>query len=169
MFVFIAAVLIAAVLLAERKKARGDGLSAEELERGGGANPGNSGSYGDSLKPHTSGQEWSNILVNRFGNYTQYGQNGGYMNTVACTDKYATTGLTGIWAAMNYQKFGLSSLPCGSRYLVTDPRTGRTTVVVITDGGGSEGLDIDDAGYRELFPSASQDGLVGGMTVRRLE
>lgn len=108
------------------------------------------------------GGSWTNMKVNRFGDYTAFGQGQGWMGTVACTGKIAPP--AGLWAAMNFQAFGLSSLPCGMGLTVTNPATGASVHVTVVDGGGSLGLDLDNQAYAAIMP-AGTDGIVGGITV----
>ena len=84
-------------------------------------------------------------MINRFGDYRRFGQGkaGGAMKTVTCTG--IPGNYEGLWTAANAKKLGFPRVPCGVRLRVTDPATKRSTVVVVADGGGSEGLDLDDA------------------------
>lgn len=79
-----------------------------------------------------------------------------------CQDAFPH-GHDGIWTAAN-PRLGLK---CGSKLRVTDPQTKKTQELVVMDGGGSEGLDIDDIGYRNLVPPGF-DGLRKGYTVELL-
>jgi len=110
-----------------------------------------------------SGKKWTGIQLNRFGDYAAYGQGGkSAMKTVACTGlpgKY-----DGFWTAMNTSKFGFTALPCGTKLRVT--AGGKSVDVVVADGGGSEGLDLDDRAYKTLFSTG--DGLRPGATVEQL-
>lgn len=110
----------------------------------------------------SSGGTWTNIKINRFGDYTNFGQGQGWMGTVACTGRIPPP--AGEWTAMNFQAFGLPSLPCGMGLTVTNPATGASVRVTVVDGGGSDGLDLDNAAYAVLVPPGT-DGIVGGITV----
>ncbi len=107
-----------------------------------------------------------NVMVNRFGDYRRFGQGSaaGKMSVVTCTGQAGN--YAGLWTAANHQKLGFPRVPCGLRLRVTDPATGRSTTVVVADGGGSEGLDLDDAAYRQLY--ADGDGLRAGAVVEIL-
>jgi hypothetical protein len=112
-------------------------------------------------------KKWSNVTINRFGSYKNFGQGRGFAGTVACTAQFPK-GQPGIWTAINPQVMGFgSSVPCGAKLRVTDPRTGKSQELVVMDGGGSDGIDIDDDGYRALVPE-NYDGKRGGYTVERL-
>jgi hypothetical protein len=108
-----------------------------------------------------------NVTVNRFGDYRNFGQGKppGAMATVTCTG--VPGDYAGLWTAANYQKLGFPRVPCGLRLRVTDPATKRSTTVVVADGGGSEGLDLDDAAYRQLY--ADGDGLRPGALIEVLK
>jgi hypothetical protein len=104
-------------------------------------------------------------MINRFGDYRNFGQGKKTMKTVTCTGipgNYA-----GLWTAANHTKLGFPRVPCGLRLRVTDPATKRSVVVVVADGGGSEGLDLDDAAYKQLY--AGGDGLRPGAVVEVLK
>ena len=112
-----------------------------------------------------SGKTWTNIQLNRFGDYAPYGQGGNWktaMKTVTCTG--IAGNYDGFWTAMNTSKFGLTTLPCGTKLRVT--AGSKSVDVVVADGGGSEGLDLDDRAYKTLFSTG--DGLRPGGTVEQL-
>ena len=118
------------------------------------------------VKPRVK-KTWKNVTINRFGSYQNYGQGQGRSGTVACTDKFPK-GHSGIWTAINPQVMGFgSTVPCGTKLRVTDPKTGKSQEVVVMDGGGSDGLDIDDIGYRNIVPK-NYDGKRKGYTVEQL-
>ena len=87
------------------------------------------------------------------------------MKTVACTG--VPGAYDGLWTALNTSKFSLPKLPCGAKLRVTMPDSKRSVDVVVADGGGSEGLDLDDQAYRKLF-DAGVDGLRPGALVELL-
>ena len=110
-----------------------------------------------------STKKWTGIQLNRFGDYAAYGQGGkSAMKTVACTG--VPGNYDGLWTAMNTSKFGLTTLPCGTKLRVT--AGAKSVDVVVADGGGSEGLDLDDRAYKALFSTG--DGLRPGATVEQL-
>eukprot|EP00887_Chlorella_sp_A99_P001545 scaffold8.g1545.t1 len=105
------------------------------------------------------GGTWTNVAINRYGSYANFGQGQNWMGVVSCTGRMAPPG--GLWAAMNYRAFGLPSLPCGMHLVVS--KGGRSVTVTVVDGGGSDGLDLDDDAYGAVAPGG--DGMVGGFTV----
>ena len=111
-----------------------------------------------------SPKKWTDIQLNRFGDYAAYGQgsNWGAMKIVACTG--VPGNYDGFWTAMNTSKFGYAKLPCGAKLRVT--AGSKSVNVVVADGGGSEGLDLDDRAYKTLFSTG--DGLRPGATVEQL-
>ena len=112
-----------------------------------------------------STKKWTDIQLNRFGDYAAYGQGSnwkGAMKTVACTG--VPGNYDGFWTAMNTSKFGYAKLPCGAKLRVT--AGSKSVNVVVADGGGSEGLDLDDRAYKTLFSTG--DGLRPGATVEQL-
>lgn len=111
------------------------------------------------------GKKWTDIQLNRFGDYALYGQGSNWktaMKTVTCTG--VPGNYDGFWTAMNVSKFGLTTVPCGTKLKVT--AGGKSVNVVVADGGGSEGLDLDDRAYKTLFSSG--DGLRPGGIVEQL-
>lgn len=104
------------------------------------------------------GRTWSNIICNRFGDYGAYGQGRGTISTVTCATQLGTSAPPGLWTALNPVAFGLPAVPCGMRLRIFNPATGASVDVTVVDGGGSNGLDLDDQAYRALFgPTA--DGI----------